>query len=109
MDWTLYIVENRLGALYTGICKDLSKRFDEHQSGGKRCAKALKGKAPLTLKYAAYLQDHSTALRAEMWVKKLSRTSKLQLIAQRLQIEFPHTVLCDSERQAAVAAAPAKR
>jgi hypothetical protein len=34
-------------SLYTGITIDLDRRFAEHQSQGKKCAKYLKGKSPL--------------------------------------------------------------
>lgn len=87
-DWYLYIVENKLGHYYTGISKDIARRFNEHQLGGAKCAKALKGKAPLHLKYCIALVGHSEALKAELWVKKLSRAGKQKLIAGDLVPEF---------------------
>ena len=87
-DWYLYIIENKLGHYYTGICKDVSRRFKEHQCGGARCAKALKGKAPLCLKYCVGLKNQSEALKAELWVKSLTRQNKSKLIEGELVAEF---------------------
>ena len=88
--WTIYIVENRLNHYYTGICRNLARRFEEHSSGGKLCAKALRGKTPLTLVYAAELTDHSTALKAEIWIKKLTKAQKIQLVNHQKELSFTH-------------------
>lgn len=86
--WYLYIVENSLGHYYTGISTDIKRRFNEHQSGGIKCAKALRGKSPLSLKYCMLLGGHSEALKAEIWVKKLSRQAKQKLINGKLEPDF---------------------
>lgn len=78
--WYLYIIENKLGQLYTGICKDVEKRFEEHSASGKRAAKALKGKGPLALRFSTLAGDHSAALKLEYKIKRLSRADKLSLI-----------------------------
>lgn len=79
--WYLYLIENKLGQIYTGISKDVNKRFEEHQSGGPKAAKALKGKAPLTLLFNVQLPSHSQALKAELWVKKQPKTTKQALVS----------------------------
>ncbi|GGD69143.1 GIY-YIG nuclease family protein [Lacimicrobium alkaliphilum] len=79
--WHIYMVETRLGHWYTGISTDPVRRFAEHQSGGPKAAKALKGKGPLTLVYQAPVGDRSQASRAEYWVKSLSRKQKQSLVA----------------------------
>lgn len=84
--WYLYIIENRLGQLYTGITKNVEKRFAEHQSSGVKAAKALKGKGPLTLLFQISLPSHSNALKAEHWVKQRTKAEKLKLIAGSIQI-----------------------
>lgn len=88
--WTIYIIENRLQQFYTGICRDLTRRFSEHSANGKLCAKSLRGKGPLRLIYAAQIDDHSTALKAEIWIKKLSKNKKSQLIEQEVELMFTH-------------------
>lgn len=88
--WTIYIIENRLNQFYTGICRDLTRRFNEHSTNGKLCAKALRGKGPLRLIYAAEIEDHSSALKAEIWIKKLTKGKKAQLIEQQIELAFIH-------------------
>ncbi len=89
--WSVYIIENKLNQYYTGICKDLARRFDEHNSGGRLCAKALKGKSPLTLVFAADMKNHSDALKAEMWIKKLSKDQKIKLVNHQVTLDFAHS------------------
>ena len=84
--WYLYIIENKLGQFYTGITKDVEKRFEEHCSGGPKAAKALKGKSPLQLKFKVQLPNHSQALKAEIWVKKQTKATKLRLIQNQLTL-----------------------
>ncbi|WP_456267697.1 GIY-YIG nuclease family protein [Kushneria sp. AK178] len=78
--WSLYIIENRLGHLYTGVTTDVARRFDEHQRGGTRCARSLRGKGPLQLRFACPVGDRRRALRLERRIKKLSRLQRLAII-----------------------------
>ena len=82
--WYIYIVENKLSQYYTGICTNIERRFAEHQSSGPKCAKALKGKGPLTLKFRCEVDSHSEALKLEIWIKKLSKTDKVKLVNNSL-------------------------
>jgi putative endonuclease len=91
--WTLYLIQTATGSLYTGITLDVRRRFNEHQAQSTKTAKALRGKAPLTVVYCAQLAAHGDALRAEMWVKKQGRKTKLALIAGVLRLPFEHEVL----------------
>ncbi len=78
--WYLYLVRCTNGHLYTGITTDVARRFSEHQSGGAKAAKFLRGKGPLTLMYQEVVGSHGDALRREIAVKKLSRAKKFALI-----------------------------
>ncbi|MGK0306147.1 MAG: putative endonuclease [Gammaproteobacteria bacterium] len=78
--WYIYIVENKLSHYYTGICTNIERRFEEHQSSGPKCAKALKGKGPLTLKFSCKVDSHSEALKLEIWIKKLNKPNKIKLV-----------------------------
>ncbi|MDU0356238.1 GIY-YIG nuclease family protein [Paraglaciecola aquimarina] len=80
----MYIIENKLGQYYTGICTDINRRFQEHQSNGPKCAKALKGKGPLTLVFQSSVADHSQALKTEIWIKKLTKANKVMLVKNQL-------------------------
>lgn len=86
--WFLYIVECHKGQLYTGVTTDIARRFKEHQSGGPKAAKFLRGKGPLQLVYHEQLSCHSTALKREIAVKKLTKKQKLTLIQNEANIHI---------------------
>lgn len=46
-DWSLYMIRDGHGCLYTGISTDVTRRLTEHASG--MGARALRGKGPLEL------------------------------------------------------------
>ncbi|SIS84683.1 putative endonuclease [Thalassolituus maritimus] len=79
--WYLYLIETASGHLYCGITLDVSRRFKEHCSNGRRTARFLRGKGPLVLRFVAVAGEHGDALRAEMQVKKLSRPQKQRLVS----------------------------
>ncbi|MEC7547523.1 MAG: GIY-YIG nuclease family protein [Pseudomonadota bacterium] len=78
--WYLYLIETASGQLYCGITLDVARRFHEHAANKSKTARSLRGKGPLTLRYAAKVGTHGDALRAELRVKKLTRTQKLRLV-----------------------------
>jgi len=88
--WYVYIIENKLNQLYTGITTDPERRFEEHKSNSKKAAKALRGKTPLTLRFCEPVGSKSTALKIEYWIKQQSKVTKLNLI--RKKIGFPETL-----------------
>ncbi|AZV32037.1 GIY-YIG nuclease family protein [Cobetia sp. ICG0124] len=82
----MYVLETAQGRLYTGISTDVTRRLSEH-AGGKRGARALRGKGPLTLCYQQAVGDRSRALKLEYRVKQLSVSAKRRLIAGELTLE----------------------
>lgn len=79
--WSLYLVRNRNNQLYTGITTDVERRFAEHQSGGPKAARALRGKGPLSLVFHIEIGDRRRALKMEYRVKQLSKAQKESLVA----------------------------
>lgn len=79
-DWHLYILRTASGTLYTGVTTDVRRRFSEHQAGGARCARSLRGKGPLELVFSEPVGDRSQALSLEWHVKRWSRRHKDELI-----------------------------
>ena len=75
--WVLYILECKDGSLYTGITNDLKKRITSHQAGTG--AKYTRGRTPVNVRYVEKCEDHSSALRREVEVKKLLRPDKIRL------------------------------
>jgi putative endonuclease len=89
--WYLYIIKNRLNQLYTGITTSVERRFDEHHTQSPKCAKALKGKGPLSLEFSILVGDHSSALKAEIWLKKQSRKTKDKVITGEVRLPDPNS------------------
>ena len=78
--WFVYIIRCVDQTLYTGITNNLKRRFSEHQSQGKKCAKYLRGKQPLTLVYQKSVRTRSEALQLEAIIKKLPKVKKELLV-----------------------------
>lgn len=79
--WYLYLIEMASGSLYTGITTDVARRLDQHERG--KGARALRGKGPLTLRYARSVGSHSDALKLEAAIKRLSAADKRRWIERR--------------------------
>lgn len=84
--WYLYMVRCRDGTLYTGITTDVQRRLAEHQEGGPRAARYLRGKGPLELVYTMGAGDRAQASALEYRVKSLTRADKQSLIAGALEL-----------------------
>ncbi len=89
--WSLYLIRTHKGALYTGITTEVSRRFSEHQAGGAKAAKSLKGKGPLLLEFQVLVGSHSSALKLEYQVKRLSKAKKERVVKEPslLAVLFP--------------------
>ncbi len=84
--WFLYLVRCRNGTLYAGISTDVQRRFAEHQQGGAKGARYLRGKGPLTLVFQMPVADRSEATRLELWLKKQPRRVKERIINKEVCI-----------------------
>lgn len=87
--WSLYLIRTADGSLYTGVTTDVQRRFAEHENKDQKNkgAKALRGKAPLSLVFNLIVGDRSNALKLEYRVKQLSKSQKEQMIRQPAEIE----------------------
>ncbi|MFH0921903.1 MAG: GIY-YIG nuclease family protein [Fibrobacterota bacterium] len=83
--WYLYMVRCREGSLYTGITTDVKRRLREHKGEGKKGAKFLRGKGPLTLALKKKIGNRSLASKAEYRVKQLSKAEKERLVSGKLR------------------------
>jgi len=87
--WHLYIIRCNARTLYTGVTINVARRFDEHQSQGKKCAKYLRGKGPLELVHFEELPDKSSAYKLETKIKKLSKAEKERYILSSANAKNP--------------------
>ncbi|MBU3021736.1 GIY-YIG nuclease family protein [Aestuariibacter sp. A3R04] len=79
-NWYVYIIENRLAQLYTGVTNNPRRRMRQHVGEIKGGAKALKGKAPLAFRWVGQVSDKATAMRTEYRIKQMNRAAKLAVI-----------------------------
>ncbi|MDD5475401.1 MAG: GIY-YIG nuclease family protein [Syntrophales bacterium] len=68
------------GSLYTGMSTDPKRRFAEHERGGPRAARYLKGRQPLELVFTCPAGERAEAMKLERKIKSLPRLKKLELI-----------------------------
>jgi predicted GIY-YIG superfamily endonuclease len=80
MSYFVYILRCGDDTLYTGSTDNVERRLAVHQSG--KGAKYTRSRHPLTLVYREEVEDKSAALKREAAIKKLTRTQKLNLIAE---------------------------
>lgn len=79
--WCLYLLRNERNALYTGITTDLARRISEHRAHSSRGGKFTRSCKSLELVYDCEVGSRSLALKAELRVKKLSKSRKELLVA----------------------------
>ncbi len=72
--WSVYLIRNNRNALYCGVTNDVERRFNQHQTG--KGAKALKGKGPLVLEWSSDFDSKTLAMRAEYYIKQLTKAKK---------------------------------
>lgn len=83
--WFLYILKCADSSLYTGITKDLERRFKSHSEG--RAARYTRTRRPLEMVYEETCRSRTEALTRECAVKALSKAKKLALINPRQSLE----------------------
>lgn len=79
MSWFLYLLECEDGSLYTGITKDVAKRFADHQAG--KGARYTRSHPPRAIVGFCSYPDRSEASKAEYALKQLRPEQKRQFFA----------------------------
>lgn len=76
--WFVYILLCDNGSLYTGIAKDVHKRYKTHVAGkGARYTKIYK---PIEILYTEEYSNHSLAIKREIKIKSFPLVKKRLLI-----------------------------
>jgi putative endonuclease len=76
--WFLYIAECRDKTLYVGIARDADRRIEDHNQTN-RC-RYTRYRKPLKLVYKELCENHNTARKRELKIKRFSRSKKLKLV-----------------------------
>jgi putative endonuclease len=86
--WWLYLLRTGSGSLYCGVSTDVSRRLQEHQAGGLKGAKALRGKGELVVVFTYLADSKREAMQLEWQVKRWPKVRKEALI--RGEIALPN-------------------
>ena len=76
--WFVYIIECEDKSLYTGVAKDVKKRFEEHKN--KKGAKYTQGHKPQRVVYIERKLNRSAAQKREAEIKNFTHQEKLNMI-----------------------------
>lgn len=76
--WFLYILKCADASLYTGIAKDVQKRFQMHSKG--KGARYTRTRRPLEIVYEEPCRSRTHALIREYAVKSLPQSKKINLL-----------------------------
>lgn len=90
----VYILRCEDNSLYTGITTDLERRFEEHLSKNKKCAKYTLNHSVKKIESAWTAEDRVSASKLEYHIKKtLSKSQKEELIIKNnLQELLSHKI-----------------
>ena len=80
-NWWVYILRCRDGTLYAGVTTDPVRRLAQHNAG--TASKYTRARRPVAMVYRERAKSHGDALRRELAIKKLPRTAKDALVANR--------------------------
>lgn len=76
----IYVLRCEDNSLYTGIATDWEKRFNEHLSQGKKCAKYTRSHKAVSVEALWQTDTKSAALKAERFFKSFSKPAKEEII-----------------------------
>lgn len=85
--WFLYILCCRDGTFYTGVAKDLARRFKMHNDG--KASRFTRTRRPVELLYQEKCANRTAALIRECAVKALPRKKKEELISGACRSPLP--------------------
>jgi putative endonuclease len=80
-EWKVYIIKTESGKLYTGITKDIERRFTEH-SGTRKGARFFGFSQPEEVVFREENHTRSSATKREIEIKKMTRKQKEGLVAK---------------------------
>lgn len=80
-EWSVYMLRCDDGSLYTGIAKNVERRFKQHNSG--TASRYTRSRLPVKLVYQEHPTTKSEALKRELVIKAMSRTAKHALISSQ--------------------------
>jgi putative endonuclease len=77
MSHFVYILECSDGTLYTGYTTDIDRRIRRHNAG--KGSRYTRSRTPVRLAFEQLFRTRGKALKRELQIKRMSRSSKLLL------------------------------
>lgn len=79
--WFVYILQCADNTLYTGICKHMTQRLDEHNGViPNKGAKYTRVRRPVCLVHLEHADNRSQASKREHVIKQMNRLQKMRVI-----------------------------
>ena len=91
MRYFVYILRCSDNTLYTGISNDLKKRMATHKLG--KGSKYVRARLPFKLIYFKQKDNKSSALKEELFIKKLSKLEKEDLISKKITGKLKESII----------------
>lgn len=92
-----YIIRCKDNSLYTGITKDVERRWQEHLERGEKCAKYTKTHPAEKLEAVWQTESRVLASKLEYHIKALEKAEKEELIkSQKLSLFLNDRLECDN-------------
>ena len=79
--WFVYMLRCADGSLYTGITKDMKRRWQQHDAG--TASRYTRSRRPVKLVWQETQPTQSSALKREAAIKAMTRREKMAMIRQR--------------------------
>lgn len=76
----IYIIKCKDHTYYIGKTNDIKKRLQQHNGVVAGGAKYTRGRRPVVLVYTEQYNSDSDAMKREIFLKKLTRKEKIELI-----------------------------
>lgn len=83
--WFVYMLQCADGSLYTGIAKDMARRFKQHNDG--TASRYTRSRLPVSPVYHEVQPDQSSALKREAAIKAMNRREKLTMAQKKKKPE----------------------
>lgn len=80
--WFVYIIKCDDRSFYTGIAKDIDKRFEEHKKG--RGAAYTKMHKPQKVIYREKMDSQTEAIKRELQIKSWGRDRKIKELSLKI-------------------------
>lgn len=84
MSWYVYMLECKGKRIYTGVAKDVQKRYDEHING--KGARFTKSFPPKKILHTMEAENYGQALKLEYAIKQLSKPQKQSLMKGKIHL-----------------------